>query len=1549
MELSSEFLNEIVTDKTIAFSLPDGRKLAAAGLRVDQDDKGVIRVWGKVTSPEPGTLFLQRQDFTGVAGSMVGHVLFDQSDIAWKVVPEGHNGASILKEVSADAVVCRRMALPQEMPQDHPGSLTVPNPPYQAVIPLQSLPGAAGVVYLDFDGEKGPFPGWWDSDAVPSGFSNDTIRDIWIRVAEDFLPFNLNVTTDRKVYDAAPQGQRIHCIISSSYNGGGVAYMGSFNWGGDPICWANSYTDDGAVTVISHEIGHTLGLYHDGFNGGEYYGGQGSGVSSWAPIMGVGYGRNIKQWSKGDYNLATNSWQDDLWTISTQNNGVAYRADDVGETLESAAYLNIAAGGNVVNQQGIIGTTGEVDAYRFKTNGGTINFNLTTSYAPNLDIYAELVNAATGLMVASTNADDPEVNANLTTSVPAGEYLLKISGIGYASPSNNTGYSNYGSLGSYRIDGSVSGGESYQGFTIAENASNGTSIGTILPTSLSGTLSYTISAGNPGGAFAIHPSSGLVTVANSNMLNYETLSTRFDVPAAIELFVTISNQTGTSQTVRALVSVNDVNELPVISPLADTTLIENTSAGLVFGQASASDVDRYDYPVFSIVSGNAAGFFRIDSGTGQISLANSPSVSSDSLYNLVIQATDTRGASSTATMNVTIRNLPAGFTANPGGLYRTFFNNISGTAVSDLTSNAAFPDRPDQEIFLTSFDGGTYGDNFGSTIRGYLIPPTTGAYTFYTASDDASQLILGSGTAQVSSPVIASIAGWTNPYDWDAVPSGTSSTINLVAGQPYYIEMRQKEGGGGDHLALAWSGPGISRQVIPGRYLAPFYQNYAPRPTGNLSVPELAAAGTAIGKLPVVEVNTQDSLSNYTIIAGNNAGLFAVDANTGIVTLAQAGQFNLTTNSFYDLTFSVTDNGIPSRSGTGVVRITILPDKLYFDPNSSLAGSVSNGASYAWLSNNWAVAPGGTVVSGNWIAGSKAVFAATSPASPLSYDVNIAGYNSGYHGDFGGIEARSGTVNFTGAVDNFYLINPITVRAATGSAIRFNHTCSEPSQGFNLNGKTVSFEGDISFNNCGIGNGVGNSGNVIVNSGVLTLNSSGTYTGITEIKGGMLVAANNNALGAGGHDGNTMSFIYDGATLALQGDITSNEHFHLWGAGENGLGALRNLSGNNSLTDSYTLRANSTIGVDQGSLTVPYFYESGGSFSLTKSGSGMLILTGGNSYTGGTNVNGGVLELRNTAWILGNVGGAGVTVSSNAILRANNSLANQLNGLALNHGTVESTNSLGNADWGDFYLSGNVTATGVSSMNADIALRASNINFDVAAGGTLNIAGNLHNGAYFGIYSGAPANLSKSGSGTMVFSQNHSYTGSTSVNQGVLTVTGGILSTSSITIATGAELRCSGRLQTSGNVINSGTLVFSGSAIFAAGGSITNYGTIINSSPSLVLPANIINLGSIVTLPTSPTGLTATANGSSAVLSWSAVAGATSYRVKQSTSVNGPFAVVGSPTSNSFTVNALAAGTYSFVVSAVNAAGESTNSSVASCTVGTLPAPWVTADIGTVG
>jgi fibronectin type 3 domain-containing protein len=87
------------------------------------------------------------------------------------------------------------------------------------------------------------------------------------------------------------------------------------------------------------------------------------------------------------------------------------------------------------------------------------------------------------------------------------------------------------------------------------------------------------------------------------------------------------------------------------------------------------------------------------------------------------------------------------------------------------------------------------------------------------------------------------------------------------------------------------------------------------------------------------------------------------------------------------------------------------------------------------------------------------------------------------------------------------------------------------------------------------------------------------------------------------------------------------------------------------------------------------------------------------------------------------------------------------------------------------------------------------------------------------------------------------------------------------------------------------------------------------------------------TPPSTPANLQATAGNAQVSLSWSASTSATSYNVKRSTISSGPYTQVGSPTNTSYTDTGLTNGTaYYYVVSAVNAAGQSANSSQASAT-----------------
>jgi fibronectin type 3 domain-containing protein len=92
--------------------------------------------------------------------------------------------------------------------------------------------------------------------------------------------------------------------------------------------------------------------------------------------------------------------------------------------------------------------------------------------------------------------------------------------------------------------------------------------------------------------------------------------------------------------------------------------------------------------------------------------------------------------------------------------------------------------------------------------------------------------------------------------------------------------------------------------------------------------------------------------------------------------------------------------------------------------------------------------------------------------------------------------------------------------------------------------------------------------------------------------------------------------------------------------------------------------------------------------------------------------------------------------------------------------------------------------------------------------------------------------------------------------------------------------------------------------------------------------------------PAAPANLTATAGNAAIILTWSASSGATGYNVKRATSSGGPFTQLAAATSTGYTDSAVTNGTtYYYVVSALNAGGESVNSAQASATPTASPPP----------
>ena len=177
---------------------------------------------------------------------------------------------------------------------------------------------------------------------------------------------------------------------------------------------------------------------------------------------------------------------------------------------------------------------------------------------------------------------------------------------------------------------------------------------------------------------------------------------------------------------------------------------------------------------------------------------------------------------------------------NAGYVVRLFYEGINGSAVSNLTSNPIFPDSfTFQENIGNTLDTNgmyvfespsyAYSDNYGSWTRGYFEAPTNGAYTFWLASDDASELWLSTDTTVGNKKLIAQVndgtgTGYSGVRQWDKFPSQKSTNaINLVKGQKYYFEVLHKEGTGTDFIAVGWTLPdGTLQRPLPGYCLFPY-------------------------------------------------------------------------------------------------------------------------------------------------------------------------------------------------------------------------------------------------------------------------------------------------------------------------------------------------------------------------------------------------------------------------------------------------------------------------------------------------------------------------------------------------------------------------------------------------------------------------------------------------------------------------------------------------------------------------------------------------------
>ena len=153
------------------------------------------------------------------------------------------------------------------------------------------------------------------------------------------------------------------------------------------------------------------------------------------------------------------------------------------------------------------------------------------------------------------------------------------------------------------------------------------------------------------------------------------------------------------------------------------------------------------------------------------------------------------------------------------GVLMEVWDNVKTGQVAELLTT--IDKRPANAAYIKGkIDEGPSGaDNFGTRFSAWLTAPETGEYTFFLAADDAAELLLSKDESEAGLQKVCSVGRYTPKHHF--VPGRAAGTVRLEKGKKYALALHYKDAINDDHVALAWQGPGVAKDIVARKYLTP--------------------------------------------------------------------------------------------------------------------------------------------------------------------------------------------------------------------------------------------------------------------------------------------------------------------------------------------------------------------------------------------------------------------------------------------------------------------------------------------------------------------------------------------------------------------------------------------------------------------------------------------------------------------------------------------------------------------------------------------------------